>query len=109
MEETPDQLRAIAASLGWELAALEADGRWSSSYTSPVELSTDRFLNDATDEVRRSAPAVWCSTASPRSALGVPSERRFKELVYAISKHMRSLGASLLMTSESQQLLGARR
>ena len=39
--------------------------------------------------------------------LGVASERRFKELVYAISKHMRSLGVSVFMTSESQQLLGS--
>jgi circadian clock protein KaiC len=40
-------------------------------------------------------------------ALGVPSERRFKELVYAIAKHMRSLGTSLLMTIEAEQLLGS--
>ncbi|HEY1584859.1 MAG TPA: ATPase domain-containing protein, partial [Polyangia bacterium] len=53
MEETPDQLRAIAGSLGFDLASFEAAGKLVIRYTSPVELSTDRFLNDATDEVRR--------------------------------------------------------
>ena len=40
-------------------------------------------------------------------ALGVPSDRRYKEMVYAIAKHMRGGGVSLVMTVESEQLLGA--
>jgi circadian clock protein KaiC len=40
-------------------------------------------------------------------ALGVPNERRFKEMVYAIAKHLRSAGVSSLMTIECEQLLGA--
>ncbi len=39
-------------------------------------------------------------------ALGVPSDRRYKEMVYAIAKHMRGAGVTLLMTVESEQLLG---
>ncbi len=39
-------------------------------------------------------------------ALGVPSNRRFKEMVYSIAKHMRGASVSLLMTVESEQLLG---
>jgi circadian clock protein KaiC len=107
MEETPDQLRAIAGSLGFDLASFEAAGKLVIRYTSPVELSTDRFLNDATDEVRRTGARRVVFDSLTTMALGVPSERRFKELVYAISKHMRGLGASLLMTSETQQIYGA--
>ncbi|HEY1587059.1 MAG TPA: ATPase domain-containing protein, partial [Polyangia bacterium] len=106
MEETPDQLRAIAGSLGWDLASFEAAGKLVIRYTSPVELSTDRFLNDATDQVRRTGARRVVFDSLTTMALGVPSERRFKELVYAISKHMRGLGASLLMTSETQQVYG---
>lgn len=106
LEETPDQLRSIARSLGWDLAALEAAGQLVIRYTSPVELSTDRFLNDATDEVARLGAKRVVFDSLTTMALGVPSERRFKELVYAISKHMRALGASLLMTSETQPLFG---
>jgi circadian clock protein KaiC len=36
----------------------------------------------------------------------VPSDRRYKEMVYAIAKHMRGSGVTLLMTVESEQLLG---
>ncbi|MCA1664747.1 MAG: AAA family ATPase [Myxococcales bacterium] len=107
MEETPDQLRAIATSLGWDLASYEKSGALVIRYTSPVELSTDRFLNHATDEVRRTGARRVVIDSLTTMALGVPSERRFKELVYAISKHMRKLGASLLMTSETQPTHGA--
>ena len=39
-------------------------------------------------------------------ALGVPSERRFKELVYALAKHMRDCGVTFLATMEAAQLGG---
>ncbi|HEY2745525.1 MAG TPA: ATPase domain-containing protein [Polyangia bacterium] len=107
LEETPDQLRAIATGLGWDLAALEKEGRLVIHYVSPVELSTDRYLNDATNEVRRLGAKRVVFDSLTTMALGVPSERRFKELVYAIAKHMRGLGASVLMTNESHQLLGS--
>ena len=40
-------------------------------------------------------------------ALGVPSERRFKELVYAITKHFRAAGVTINMNMEISDLLGA--
>ena len=40
-------------------------------------------------------------------ALGVPSERRFKELVYAITKHFRVAGVTLNMNMEIADLLGS--
>ncbi len=40
-------------------------------------------------------------------ALGVLSERRFKELVYAFTKHFRSLGVTLNMNMEIAELLGS--
>jgi circadian clock protein KaiC len=107
MEETPDQLREIAKGLGWDLAQREAEGLLVINYTSPVELSTDRFLNDVRIQVRqlRARRVVFDSLTT--IALGVRSERRFKELVYAIAKHMRSEGSSLVMTMESEQLIGS--
>jgi circadian clock protein KaiC len=107
LEETPDQLRAMAASLGWDLAALEKSGRLSICYSSPVELSTDQYLQTARDhvETERVTRAVFDSLTS--MSLGVPSERRFKELVYAVGKHLRDLGVTLVSTIEADQLLGA--
>jgi circadian clock protein KaiC len=40
-------------------------------------------------------------------ALGVPSERRFKELVYAIAKDFHARGITLCMNMEVADLLGS--
>jgi circadian clock protein KaiC len=107
MEETPDQIRSIAAELGLDLATPEQEGLLTIHYSSPVELSTDRFLFDARNLVERvgARRAVFDSLTS--MALGVPSERRFKELVYSIAKHLRQLGVTVVMTMESEQHIGA--
>jgi circadian clock protein KaiC len=39
-------------------------------------------------------------------ALGVPSDRRFKELVYSLTKHFRARGVTLNMNMETPELLG---
>ncbi len=106
LEETPDQLRASAAGVGWDLPEMERKGLLLISYISPVELSTDRYLQNAREQVRagKARRAVFDSLSSMQ--LGVPSERRFQELVYSLSKHMRAAGVTLMMTLESPQLLG---
>jgi circadian clock protein KaiC len=107
MEETPAQLRTVCRSLGLDLAPFEADGRLVIHYTSPVELSTDRYLNEARTLVHEHGATRVVFDSLTAMAVGVPSEGRFKELVYALAKHMRSLGASLFMTMEAEELLGS--
>ncbi|NVJ24417.1 recombinase RecA [Myxococcus sp. AM011] len=106
LEESPDQLRSIARSVGWDLASFEAQGKLVIRYTSPVELSTDRFLYEARKEVRELGATRAVFDSLTTMSLGVPSDRRYKEMVYAIAKHMRAAGVTLLMTVESEQLLG---
>jgi circadian clock protein KaiC len=106
LEETPDQLHAFAESLGWNLRALEDKQLLTICYASPVELSTDRFLQTARDHVAQTGVARVVFDSLTSMALGVPSERRFKELVYALAKHMRDCGVTLLATMESAQLGG---
>ena len=106
-EETPDQLRAIARSLGWDLAALEKSGLLVIRYTSPVELSTDRYLHEARREVEQLGARRAVFDSLTTLALGVTSERRFKEMVYAIAKHLKGVRTTLLMTMEAEQLLGS--
>jgi circadian clock protein KaiC len=109
LEETPDQLRGIADRFGWDVRALEARGSLILKHTSPVELSPDRFLAGARDLVERvrARRAVIDSLSS--LALGVSSERRFRELVYALVKHFRALGVTLVMPMEVSELLGSAR
>ena len=95
LEETPDQLRGIAHGLGWDLAGSSERGLITLSYTSPVELSTDRFLDRARQQIERLGARRAVLDSLTSMALGVPSERRFKELVYAITKHFRGAGRDL--------------
>jgi circadian clock protein KaiC len=107
LEETPEQLRSAAASMGWDLAAEEKAGRLLIRYTSPVEMSTDRFLHEAQEALEQVGATRAVFDSLTTMALGVPSQRRYKELVYALAKHLRARGVTAMMTVESEQLLGS--
>jgi circadian clock protein KaiC len=107
LEETPDQLREFAQSLGWDLPALEEKGLLRLSYVSPVEMSTDRFLDRARLEIEELGAQRAVLDSLTSMSLSVPSERRFKELVYAIAKHFHARGVTLNMNMEVVDLLGA--
>jgi circadian clock protein KaiC len=107
LEETPDQLRGYAQSLGWDLPAFEERGLLTLSYVSPVELSTDRFLDRARQEIARVGARRAVLDSLTSLALGVASKRRFKELVYAISRHFHAQGVTLNMNMEVADLLGS--
>lgn len=107
LEETTNQLRRIAKSFGWDLHSLEERGLFTFSYVSPVELSTDRFLHQARQQVERLGARRVVLDSLTSMALGVSSERRFKELVYAITKHFRAAGVTFNMNMEITDLLGS--
>jgi circadian clock protein KaiC len=107
LEETANQLRGIARGFGWDLRPLEERGLFTFSYTSPVELSTDCFLDRARQQVERLGARRAVLDSLTSMALGVPSERRFKELVYAVTKHFRAAGVTLNMNMEIADLLGS--
>jgi circadian clock protein KaiC len=107
LEETPDQVRGFARSLGWDLAGLEESGLLTLNYVSPVELSPDRFLDQARQRVERLAARRAVLDSLTSMALGVPSDRRFKELVYAMAKDFHARDVSLQMNMEVADLLGS--
>jgi circadian clock protein KaiC len=107
LEESRNQLCEVAASYGWDVAALEARGLLTIVYTSPVELSTDAFLDRARSLVERVAARRAVIDSLSSLALGVISERRFKELVYALTRHFRLADVTLMMTMEIAELLGS--
>ncbi len=106
LEENVEQLTSIARNFGWELAELEKKGLIV-EYTSPVEISTDRFLHRARRRIDEHGAKRAVIDSLSSLALGAPSPRRFKEVVYAISKHFRAAEVSLFMTMEIDGLLGS--
>jgi circadian clock protein KaiC len=107
LEETPSQLRQIAHGFGWDLRPHEESGLLTLSYVSPVELSTDWFLDRARQQVERHGVRRAALDSLTSMAIGVQSDRRFKELVYAFTKHFRALGVTLSMNMEVAELLGS--
>lgn len=107
LEETAGQLRGIARGLGWDLLELERRGLLTLSYASPVELSTDAYLDRARRllEQVKARRAVLDSLTSLE--LGVTSQRRFRELVYSMTKHLRAMGVTFTMNMEITELLGS--
>ncbi|HLK39717.1 MAG TPA: ATPase domain-containing protein [Polyangiaceae bacterium] len=107
LEETPDQLRGLAQGFGWNLDELEKQGLLTLSYASPVELSTHWFLDRARQQVQQTGARRAVLDSLTSMAVGAPSEQRFKELVYAFTKHFRALGVTLNMNMEVAELLGS--
>jgi len=106
LEETPDQLRDVASKFPFGFAALEQKGLVHVRYTSPIELSTDRFLHEARREIERLGARRVVVDSLTSLALGAISDRRYRELVYALAKHLRAAGVTLVMTLEIAELLG---
>ena len=106
LEETPAQIRAVAKSFGWDLVPLENQGRLLIKYTSPVELVTDRFLDETLRQIAKIGARRAVLDSLTSMSLGVASQRRFRELVYALTKHFRVVGVTPLMTMEVAELLG---
>ena len=107
LEETADQLRGIAQGFGWDLRELENRGLFSFRYVSPVELSTDAFLDRARQLIEQIGAKRAVLDSLTSMALGVASERRFKELVYAMTKHFRAQFVTLNLNMDIADLLGS--
>jgi circadian clock protein KaiC len=106
LEETPAQVRAIASGFAFGFEAHERAGLVHVRHTAPIELSTDRFLQQARDEIERVGARRVVLDSLTSLALGAISERRYKELVFALAKHLRGMGVTLLVTMEIPELLG---
>jgi circadian clock protein KaiC len=107
LEETADQLRGIVQGFGWDLRELEQRKLFSFNYASPVELSTDAFLDRARTLVEKVGARRAVLDSLTSMEIGVPSERRFKELVYAMTKHFRAQLVTLIMNMDIADLLGS--
>jgi circadian clock protein KaiC len=107
LEETADQLRGVAQGFGWDLREIEQRGLFFIHYVSPVELSTDAFLDRARQLVEQVGAKRAVLDSLTSMELGVPSERRFKELVYAMTKHFRAQSVTLNLNMDIADLLGS--
>jgi circadian clock protein KaiC len=106
LDETPEQLREIAHGFGWDVATLEAQQRFLLSYTSPVELSPDRFLHQILSQIEALGAKRVVLDSLTTMALGLSSDQRLRVLAYALAKYCRAAAVTLLMAMEVPELLG---
>lgn len=107
LEETPNQIRRAAGRFGWDLQALERAGLLTLHYAAPIELSTDRLLDTIRKLVARTGACRLVLDSLTSLSLGAVSERRFREVVYALTKHLGNAGVTALMNLEVSELLGS--
>jgi circadian clock protein KaiC len=106
LEESPGQLRGVARNFGLPFREYEERGLLHVRYTSPVELSPDRFLHEARELAEQVGARRVLLDGLTALSLGVSSTLRFKHLVYAVSRHFREAGITLAMTMEVPEVLG---
>lgn len=107
LEEDPHQVRSTARGFGWDLEALEEEGLLTIHYTPPIEVSTDRFLLEVRSVVEKAGARRVVLDSLTSLSLGSISDKRFMELIYALTKHLRFGRVTTLMNLEVSELLGS--
>jgi circadian clock protein KaiC len=106
LEESPEQIRRVARNFGLPFAEYEERRLVHVRYASPLELSPDRFLHEARAQIEDVGARRVVLDSLTGLSLGIASDRRFKQLVYALSRHFRELGVTLVMTLEVPEVFG---
>lgn len=103
-EETADQIQEIAAGFGFQIGE---NTNVEIVYTQPVELMGAKWQAMARERVEAiGAKRVMIDSISTM-AMGLVTERRFKELIYSTVKMFRAMGVTLILTMEVPELLGS--
>jgi circadian clock protein KaiC len=106
VEEAPNQLRHAARNFGLPFREFEQRGLIHVRYVSPLELSPDRFLHEAVAQIDGLAIRRIVLDSLSGLGVGLSSERRLKQLLYALVAHCRERGATLVMALEVAEMLG---
>jgi circadian clock protein KaiC len=106
LEESPDEIREVAHNFGLPFKEYEQRRLVHVRYASPLELSPDRFLHRARAQIEDVGARRVVLDSLTGLSLGISSQRRFKQLVYALSHHFRELGVTLVMTLEVPEVFG---
>ena len=100
LEETPDQLRQIARGFGGDPGALEARGALHLHYASPVELSTDRFLNEVRDRMTRIGARRVVLDSLSEIRLLAQSSLRYRRQILAIKHYFAKFETTVILLDD---------
>ncbi len=109
VEESANQLRHAARAFGLPFGEFEQRGLIHLRYISPLELLPDRFLNEALAQIEQLHARRLVLDSLSGLTVGIGSERRLKQLLYALVAHARERGVTVVTTLEIPELLGSGR
>jgi len=106
MDETCSQVIKLAAGRGWDLRSFIAKGLLEVIYISPLDYIADALLQMAKRSIERLGARRVAVDSLNGLSLSIAAEGRGQELVYALVKTFRAMGATAILTNETSQLLG---
>ena len=106
-QENPAQLREISGGFGWDLRALEEQGRLVHLYHSPVEIQPDvhtALVKEAVEQI--GARRVLIDSLKDLE-IATPDKVRFKDYVYSLVNDLKRRSITTLLTNEISELFGS--
>ena len=105
-QENPRQLREIARSFGWDLAAMERQGLLVHLYSSPVEIQPDIHAAHVKEVVQRIGAKRVLLDSLKDIEIATPDKVRFKDYIYALVNMFKLQGVTTLLTNEIPEMFG---
>ncbi len=106
-QEDPNQLRQIARNFGFDVDALESEGRVRLMYRSPVEINPDALALDLTAAATRlKARRVVIDSVRDLEAGTYHDPYRFFNYVYSLVQWFKDRRITVMMTSEIGTMFG---
>lgn len=106
-QETPVMLQAFARGFGWDLDALQEQGKLSILYTSPVELGVDLHAHAIRELLDQTGAQRVVLDSLKDIELATPDKVRFKDYIYSLVSSFRQRGITSMLTSEIPEMFGA--
>jgi circadian clock protein KaiC len=104
LDEHPRQLIRNAASLGFDVESMMADGSFFIHYESPLELELDVHFDRVTKLVEREG--IDCIVFDSVAVYELASPEQASDFLYALADHFKGRLATVLFNYESPELLG---
>ncbi|AOW99315.1 recombinase RecA [Moorena producens PAL-8-15-08-1] len=105
-QENPQQLKAIAMSLGWDLEAMEKQGMLVHMYDSPVELQPDIHAAKVKAVVDRVKARRIMLDSLKDIEIATPNKVRYKDYIYSLVNQLKLQGVTTIVTNEIGELFG---
>jgi circadian clock protein KaiC len=106
-QETPSMLYAFAKGFGWDLEALQQEGKLSILYSSPVELGVDEHTHLIRQAIEENGARRIAMDSLKDIELATADKVRYKDYVYSLVNIFRQLGVTSMLTSEITEIFGS--